>query len=148
MTYARKAVGAMVPYVPGEQPKGGGIIKLNTNENPYGPSPGVADALRAAAADDLRLYPDPVSSGLVRQIAELHGCGQEQVFVGNGSDEVLALCARAFAERNGSIGWFDPSYSLYPVLAAIEDIRARPVPLPAGLLLDDAAAGTARRCSS
>lgn len=130
MTYARKAVDVMVPYIPGEQPKGGGIIKLNTNENPYGASPRVAEALRAASADDLRLYPDPVSSGLVRQVADLHGCAPEQVFVGNGSDEVLALCARAFAERDGSIGWFDPSYSLYPVLAAIEDIPARPVPLP------------------
>lgn len=131
MTYARKSVEALIPYVPGEQPKGGGIIKLNTNENPYGPSPRVAEALRAAAPDDLRLYPDPVSSGLVRQVAKLHGCAPEQVFVGNGSDEVLALCARAFAERDGAIGWFEPSYSLYPVLAAIEDIAARPVPLPA-----------------
>lgn len=131
MPYARTSVDALTPYVPGEQPKGGGIVKLNTNENPYGPSPRVAEALRAASPDDLRLYPDPVSSGLVRQLADLHGCAPEQVFVGNGSDEVLALCARAFAERNGAIGWFDPSYSLYPVLAAIEDIRARPVPLPA-----------------
>lgn len=130
MNFIRQSVEALVPYVPGEQPQGGGIVKLNTNENPYGPSPRVADALRAASPDDLRLYPDPVSSGLVRQVAELHGCAADQVFIGNGSDEVLALCARAFAERDGSIGWFDPSYSLYPVLAAIEDIPARPVPLP------------------
>lgn len=131
MPFIRQSIAAMVPYTPGEQPQGEGIVKLNTNENPYGPSPRVADVLRSASADDLRLYPDPVSSGLVRQIAALHGCGTDQVFVGNGSDEVLALCARAFAERDGTIGWFDPSYSLYPVLAAIENIPSRPVPLPA-----------------
>ena len=129
MTLIRPSVAALTPYTPGEQP-GSGVIKLNTNENPYPPSPRVAEALRTADPDALRLYPDPVSSGLCRQIAQLHGCAPGQVFVGNGSDEVLALCVRAFVPDGGTVGYVDPSYSLYPVLAAIEDVPVRPVPLP------------------
>lgn len=130
MALIRPSVAALRPYVPGEQP-GPGVIKLNTNENPYPPSPRVAEALRASDPDSLRLYPDPVSSGLRKQIAALHGCKPEQVFVGNGSDEVLALCVRAFVPDGGAVGYFDPSYSLYPVLAAIEDAPVVPVALPA-----------------
>lgn len=128
MTLIRPSVAALTPYTPGEQP-GSGVIKLNTNENPYPPSPRVAAALRSADPALLRLYPDPVSSGLRRQVAELHGCAPEQVFIGNGSDEVLALCVRAFAPEGGTVGYFDPSYSLYPVLAAIEEVPVRPVAL-------------------
>lgn len=130
MSLIRKSVQTLHPYVPGEQP-GPGVIKLNTNENPYPPSPRVGEALRAADPATLRLYPDPVSSGLRRQVAELHGCAPEQVFIGNGSDEVLALCVRALVPEGGAVGYFDPSYSLYPVLAAIEEVPVRPVPLPA-----------------
>ena len=119
----------MQGYVPGEQPQDAGIVKLNTNENPYPPAPGVARALRDFSAASLRLYPDPLCRALCAKIAELHGVRSEQVLVANGSDEVLALCARAFAERDGTIGFFEPSYSLYPVLAQIEDVRTRPVPL-------------------
>jgi histidinol-phosphate aminotransferase len=79
----------------------------------------------------LSRYPDPLSVELRKVIAELHGCELENVFVGNGSDELLALCIRAFVERDGSVGYFDPSYSLYPVLADIEDVEKRPVPLDA-----------------
>lgn len=125
----RKAVQSLSPYVPGEQPKEPGIIKLNTNENPYPPSPKIVAALRRWTVDSLRLYPDPVCARLRAQIADLHGCRPEQVFVGNGSDEILALAARAFAERDGTIGYFEPSYSLYPVLAGIEGIATRPAPL-------------------
>ena len=128
MSLLRKSVESLKPYVPGEQP-GAGVIKLNTNENPYPPSPAVAAALREADPAALRLYPDPVSSGLRRQIAQLHGCAPEQVFVGNGSDEVLALCVRTFVPEGGVVGYFEPSYSLYPVLAAIEDVPVKPVPL-------------------
>lgn len=124
----RRAVARLRPYVPGEQPREFGFIKLNTNENPYPPSPAVREVLEQAP-DRLRLYPDPLCLALRTELARLHGCRVEQVFVGNGSDEVLALCARAFAERGGSIGWFEPSYSLYPVLAEIEEVAARPVPL-------------------
>src|ERR1700677_3662609 len=78
------------PYVPGEQPRMAELVKLNTNENPYGPSPRVLEAIRAEAADSLRLYPDPQATALRTTLAAYHDVGVEQVFVGNGSDEVLA----------------------------------------------------------
>lgn len=118
----RKSVGSLEAYTPGEQPRRPGLVKLNTNENPYPPSPRVEAALAALPADVLRLYPDPVAGDLRKAIADLHGVGQEQVFAGNGSDEILALCTRAFVEDEGSIGYFMPSYSLYPVLAAIRNV--------------------------
>jgi histidinol-phosphate aminotransferase len=121
----------MSGYVPGEQPKKPGIIKLNTNENPYLPSPDVQDILSMIDISVLSRYPDPVCMELRKVIAELHGCAVENVFVGNGSDEVLSLCIRTFVERDGSVGFFDPSYSLYPVLADIEDVEKRPVSLDA-----------------
>ena len=127
----RKSVQAMSGYVPGEQPKGEGIIKLNTNENPYLPSADVQDILSMINISKLSRYPDPLCVELRKAIAGLHGCALENVFVGNGSDEVLALCIRAFVERDGSVGYFDPSYSLYPVLADIEEIEKRPVSLDA-----------------
>jgi histidinol-phosphate aminotransferase len=126
----RKSVQTLHAYVPGEQPKDANVVKLNTNENPYPPSPHVVAALREFDATRLRLYSDPVCSAVRERAAAMHGCRPENIFVGNGSDEVLALCARAFVERSGTIGYFDPSYSLYPVLAAIEDVATSPVPLP------------------
>ncbi|VGO20139.1 histidinol-phosphate transaminase [Pontiella sulfatireligans] len=125
----RKSVQAMAGYVPGEQPKGEDIVKLNTNENPYLPSADVQDILSMIDVAVLSRYPDPVCIELRKAIAELHGCEVENVFVGNGSDEVLALCIRAFVERDGSVGFFDPSYSLYSVLADIEDVEKKPVVL-------------------
>jgi len=122
-------VKSMHGYVPGEQPRITGLIKLNTNENPYPPSPKVADALQRASTDNLRLYPDPVCLALRGRIATLHDCEVDQIFVGNGSDEILALCTRAFVEDNGTIGCFDPSYSLYPVLADIRSVSIKPVEL-------------------
>ena len=125
----RKSVDEMQGYTPGEQPVVKGIVKLNTNENPYPPSPNVAKALCAMDAGALRLYPDPLSKELRARIAAIHGCGISQVFACNGSDEVLALCTRAFVENDGSIGYFVPSYSLYPVLAKIRDVKEKPVQL-------------------
>jgi histidinol-phosphate aminotransferase len=125
----RSSVQALHAYVPGEQPRARRLVKLNTNENPYPPSPRVARALARFDVEDLRRYPDPMCNGLRTRIARLHGCTPEQVFVGNGSDEVLALCVRAFVERDEAVGFFAPSYSLYPVLAAIEDVRTKPVEL-------------------
>ena len=125
----KKSVQAMHGYVPGEQPSDPKVVKLNTNENPYLPSPGVQDVLSMVDVATLSRYPDPTASALREAIAELHDCSPEQVFVGNGSDEVLALCLRAFVERDGSVGWFDPSYSLYPTLTAIEELQAAPVAL-------------------
>ncbi len=128
--YIKKAVQELAAYTPGEQPRERDIIKLNTNENAYPPSPKIAEVLRRPA-DALRLYPDPVCHELRNVIANLHQCRAEQVFVGNGSDEVLALCVRAFVERSGSVGYHEPSYSLYPVLAAIHEVETRPVSLSA-----------------
>jgi len=128
MSRIRKSVEAMQGYVPGEQPKDPEILKLNTNENPYPPSPKVAEAL-VGASERFRLYPDPVCMKLREAIAELHGVTVDQVIAGNGSDETLALCTRAFVENNGSIGWLEPSYSLYPILSDIADVETRPVPL-------------------
>lgn len=119
----------MTGYTPGEQPGRRDVIKLNTNENPYPPSPRIKKVLQDFALDTLRLYPDPTCARLRERLAEIHGCAPDQVFVGNGSDEILALCVRAFVERDGSVGYFEPSYSLYPVLAQIAEVATRPVPL-------------------
>lgn len=129
MSRIRLSVQALEAYTPGEQPKRAGLVKLNTNENPYPPSARVGEAMASVSAESLRLYPDPVSSGLRQAIADLHGVGLDQVFVGNGSDEILALCTRAYVEDDGSIGYFVPSYSLYPVLAAIRNVPGVPCEL-------------------
>lgn len=126
--FIRKAVQSMTAYTPGEQPKERDVVKLNTNENAYPPSPKIAELLKQST-DRLRLYPDPVCTDLREALADLHGCSPGQIFVGNGSDEVLAMCVRAFVERDGSIGYFEPSYSLYPVLAALHEIATKPVRL-------------------
>ena len=122
----RPLVRGLHPYVPGEQPKIRGLIKLNTNENPYPPSPKVLRAVKAAVDERLRLYPNPTASALREKLAKLHGCRPANVIVGNGSDELLAMAVRAFVEpgRGGpresecTVQYFTPSYSLYPVLAA------------------------------
>lgn len=110
-------VARMHGYVPGLQPNESGWVKLNTNENPYPPSPKVAEALAAVAADALRLYPEPSSRHLRTALAAHHGVPVEWVFAGNGSDEVLALLARAFCGPEAALACTYPSYSLYPVLA-------------------------------
>jgi histidinol-phosphate aminotransferase len=121
---------ALHAYVPGEQPKIKGLIKLNTNENPHPPSPKVQAAIRAAVDGRLRLYPDPTAQPLREKLARLHRCTPENIIVGNGSDELLALATRAFVEpRSGTIQYFTPSYSLYPVLADIHRAVKNPVPL-------------------
>ena len=125
-------------YVPGEQPKIKGLIKLNTNENPYPPSPKVLAAIRAAVDRRLRLYPNPTAQPLREKLAKLHGCEAKNILIGNGSDEVLALATRTFVEpaaprgrasSRSTIQYFTPSYSLYPVLAAIHGARTRTIPL-------------------
>ena len=124
----RKAVRELAAYTPGEQPKERDIIKLNTNENAYPPSPKITELFNRPL-ERLRLYPDPVCLEFREALAEYHDCAPEQIFVGNGSDEILALCVRAFVERDGSVGYFEPSYSLYPVLAAIHEVATKPVRL-------------------
>ena len=123
------SVRALVPYTPGEQPKDDSVVKLNTNENPYPPSPRVAQALAAFDLDRLRRYPDPVFTDLRDRIAARDGTTRARVFVGNGSDEVLTLMARAFVEDGEAIGSCDPSYSLYQTLAAIRNVPFVPSPL-------------------
>ena len=117
-------------YVPGEQPRSRRVIKLNTNENPYPPSPKCSKVLASFDLDRLRRYPDPNCSALAEAIAKANGTTADRVFVGNGSDEILSLCARAFVENDESIGSLDPSYSLYKALAAIRDVKW--VGLPSG----------------
>ena len=136
MSRIRKHVERLHPYVPGEQPKVRGLIKLNTNENPYPPSPKVLAATQAAVDDRLRLYPNPTAQGLRVRLAKLHGVKPENVIVGNGSDELLALATRAFVEPGRDcVQYFTPSYSLYPVLTDIQNTRRHEVPLPADFSL-------------
>ena len=132
----RRSVSKLHAYVPGEQPKGVKLIKLNTNENPFPPAPPVLKAVRAAVDGRLRLYPNPAAQPLRERLAAMHGCDVDHVIVGNGSDDLLALATRAFVEPVGAakrsvlsggarsrstIQYFVPSYSLYSVLSDIHD---------------------------
>ena len=118
-----KHVRKLEEYVPGEQPKTRNVIKLNTNENPYPPSPKCRAALHAFDCTRLRRYPDPNCTELCTEIAKLNHTTPDRVFVGNGSDEILALAAKCFVENDEKIGSLDPSYSLYKTLAAIRDVE-------------------------
>lgn len=109
----------VVPYVPGDQPKGEQIIKLNTNENPYPPAPGVADIINTMDYEAFRKYPDPAVSGLVRAIAENYSVKSSQVFVGVGSDDVIAMAFQTFFNSDKPILFPDVSYSFYPVWAEL-----------------------------
>jgi histidinol-phosphate aminotransferase len=120
------------PYVPGEQPKQDGIVKLNTNENPYPPSSRVLAAI-AAAADRLRLYPDPRASRLRETIAARYGVAPEEVFVGNGSDEVLAHTFQALLTRDAPLLFPDITYSFFPVWCRLYGTRYEEVPLDAAM---------------
>ena len=138
----RPLVRKLKPYVPGEQPQDRGLVKLNTNENPYPPSPKVIRAVRNAADGRLRLYPPPTAAALRARLARLHRCTPAHVIVGNGSDELLALAVRAFVEPAGrvpparaTVQWFEPGYSLYPVLADIHGARRGTTPLGADFSL-------------
>lgn len=108
-------VHGLTPYVPGEQTEGADVVKLNTNENPYGPSPRVLEVLRSHINDSLRLYPDPVSADLRAAIARQNGVAPANVFVGNGSDEVLAHTFRALLTHRDPVLFPDITYSFYPV---------------------------------
>ena len=118
----------MAGYVPGEQPQGGGFIKLNTNENPYPPSPSVKEALVEAIDDRLRLYPDPMATEFRRTAAALHGVEPDMVLAGNGSDDLLTIITRAFVGPGDLAGYPTPSYLLYSTLIALQD--GQPVVVP------------------
>lgn len=117
------------PYVPGEQPRIPGLIKLNTNESPLGPSPKALAAIAAQATDDLRLYPDPEATELRATLAAYHGLTPDQVFVGNGSDEVLAHAFAALLKHDAPLLFPDISYSFYPVYSRLFGIEAQTIPL-------------------
>ncbi len=121
----------LVPYVPGEQPKMERLVKLNTNENPYGPSPKVIEAIRAELGDGLRLYPDPNADRLKQVIAEYYGVRSSQVFVGNGSDEVLAHVFHGLFQHGRPLLFPDISYSFYPVYCGLYNIPFQTVALDA-----------------
>jgi histidinol-phosphate aminotransferase len=127
--YWSNVVHTLTPYVPGEQPKVENLIKLNTNENPYGPSPSVIAALKAEAADTLRLYPDPNSDKLKAAIAKNHDLSINQIFVGNGSDEVLAHVFHALLKHELPLLFPDITYSFYPVYCGLYGIDYRTIPL-------------------
>ena len=135
----RPAVTTMSGYVPGEQPRDRRYIKLNTNENPYPPSPRVLAAIRAAVNEDLRLYPDPLASGLRERAALVYGVRAENVLVGNGSDELLSLLVRACVGGGDRVVYPYPTYSLYDTLVTLQEGVAVHVPyaadfsLPSGL---------------
>jgi len=141
----RPLVRQLHAYVPGEQPKIKGLIKLNTNENPYPPAPQVLQTVRAAVDGRLRLYPNPTAENLRRQLARHHRCQPENIIIGNGSDEVLALAVRTFVEpaptdsrkqdTKSVVQYFTPSYSLYPVLADTHGATKNAVALNADFTL-------------
>ncbi len=131
LALVRGAVRGMNGYVPGLQPSPGQrLVKLNTNENPYPPSPAVLKALAAAIDGTLRLYPSPDAGALRAQAAGRFALAPSQVLCGNGSDEILALIMRSFVDEGDTVAFFQPSYSLYPVMAAMAGARIVAVPLP------------------
>jgi len=130
MKYWSSIASRISPYIPGEQPQDGGYIKLNTNENPYPPSPRALAAIAEAACDDLRLYPDPDCLRLRRAFSSVMDVASDEVFVGNGSDEVLAVAFQAFFDAEGPPIFFpDISYSFYPVYADLYRIPYKQIPL-------------------
>lgn len=123
------SVRTLSPYVPGEQPQIDNLIKLNTNEHPMGPSPRVIEAIKAAVSDRLRLYPDPEATGLKDAIAKRYGLAREQVFVGNGSDDVLNLAFFTFFRQERPLLFSDLTYGFYPVYAELHGISTHVVPV-------------------
>ena len=124
-----KRIQNLEPYVPGEQPRDRRYIKLNTNENPYPPSPKALAAMQDALEESLKLYPDPNSTGLKKALADYTGLEPENVFVGNGSDEVLALCFAAFFDDRAPLRFPDISYSFYPVYADLFGVPYETIPV-------------------
>jgi histidinol-phosphate aminotransferase len=122
-------INQLSPYIPGEQPKLNDLVKLNTNENPYGPSPRVIEAIRAALGDDLRLYPDPTASRLRQTVAGYYGLQPDQVFIGNGSDEILAHTFFALFQQPRPLLFPDITYSFYPVYCGLYGIDYLTIPL-------------------
>jgi histidinol-phosphate aminotransferase len=135
MSRVRRCIRDMQGYVPGKQPTGGGYIKLNTNENPYPPSPRVLEALRDAVTGDLRLYSDPLATPLRQTAASIYGCAVDEVIAGNGSDDILTLIFRTFLDAGDVVATAAPSYTLYHVLSRMQDATCLDVPMGPGYTL-------------
>ncbi|MDE6189005.1 MAG: histidinol-phosphate transaminase [Clostridia bacterium] len=130
MNYLSKLCRSIQPYMAGEQPQDKKYVKLNTNENPYPPCPGVAEFIKDFDSEKLKLYPDPNNTALVNKIAKRHGLKPSNVFVGNGSDEVLALCFPTFFDKDGGgVAYSDVTYSFYKVWAKTFEIPSNVIPL-------------------
>ena len=130
MEYVRPSIAAMKGYVPGIQPDPGQkYIKLNSNENPYPPSPRVREVLQRLNYDDLRIYPDPMSLELRKKLGRLHGFSAEQIICGNGSDDILNMIVRTFAQPGEAIGFYEPAFPLYKVLGLIHGVRNLAIPV-------------------
>ena len=127
--YVNELVDKINPYVPGEQPQDKRYVKLNTNENPYGPSPKVIKAMKDAINEDLRLYPDNECRVFIKALCNYYNVEPCEVFVGNGSDEVLAFCFKAFFTKGKNVLFPDISYSFYPVYANIFNLDTKQIPL-------------------
>ena len=141
----REAIEQMAPYIPGEQPRPGKrLVKLNTNENPYPPSPRVQAAIVKAADSSLRLYPPPRADELVNAAGRAYRISREMILAGNGSDELLAMLFRAALTRGDKVAYALPTYSLYDTLAAIQEAQIRAVPLEPGFAQPLAALAAAR----
>jgi len=131
-----KQAASLTPYTPGEQPQGKRLIKLNTNECPYPPSPLVTKVLTGQDTATYRLYPDPEAGALRQKLAERYGVSADQVFVGNGSDDVLGFSFMAFFDRGDTVSFPDPGYGFYPVYADLCGLRANLVPLREDFTVD------------
>ncbi len=127
MSLVRSNIGAMHGYTPGEQPGDVSVIKLNTNENPYPPSPKAIEAIRQVMPEQLRRYPNPDARAFRLAAAKVHGVSSDMIIATNGGDELLSIVVRACVGENDTIAWLEPGYSLYPVLAAMQ--AARPLPV-------------------
>lgn len=138
--YFRSNIAALAGYTPGEQPRDPGIIKLNTNENPYPPSPRVFAALRKAVNPALRLYPEPLSATLRSTAASVYGVRAENILAGNGSDEILSMLLRCFVGPGERVAFPVPTYSLYDTLVEIQDGVAARVDFPPDFSLPESLA--------
>ncbi len=135
--YWSRLTASLTPYTPGEQPKIDGLVKLNTNESPLGPSPRVAEAI-AAVSGSLRLYPDPEATALRQALATYHGVTPDQVFVGNGSDEVLAHAFAGLLKHDAPLLFPDVTYSFYPVWCGLFEVPFQTVPLDEAMRIHSA----------
>lgn len=145
LDFIRPAIRRMAGYVPGEQPQGGAVIKLNTNENPYPPPPAVREAIAACAGEDVRLYPDPMANALRDAAARRYDLPRDHILAGNGSDDLLAMVMRACIDAGDRVAYPTPTYSLYDTLVEIAGGAPVHVPWPADWSLPPPLAAAAAR---